>query len=192
MILYVSHGKAASPLNMLAVHLPRLRVMSAESWPCFRCVHWPLIGSTSDQTSPPTTNLCASPFLRESIVKTKREARGKTVKTVWQNLLRQFSSDVLLSAGCDKCAPCGCVCVCWAFVVTCAHTHTRDRQDTQPHTHKKSATHASLQQRQIPGLCCASQATQLLPAPFISSLPPSPPPCPHPTLQWETQLDPGK
>lgn len=161
MTLYVSHGKAASPLNMLAVHLPRLRVMSAESWPCFRCVHWPLIGSTSDQTPPPTTNLCAFPFLRESIVKTKREARGKTVKTVWQNLLRQFSSDVLLSAGCDKCAPCGCVCVLGICGYMRTHTHERQTRHSARHTHKKSATHASLQQRQIPGLCCASQATQL-------------------------------
>lgn len=140
MILYVSHGKAASPLNMLAVHLPRLRVMSAESWPCFRCVHWPLIGSTSDQTPPPTTNLCAFPFLRESIVKTKREARGKTVKTVWQNLLRQFSSDVLLSAGCDKCAPCGCVCVLGICGYMRTHTHERQTRHSAIHTQEVGHT----------------------------------------------------
>lgn len=154
--------------------------MSAEGWPCFRCVHWPLIGWTSDQTPPPTTNLCAFPFLRESIVKTKREARGKTVKTVWQNLLRQFSSDVLLSAGCDKCAPCGCVCVCvcWAFVVTCAHTHTRDRQDTQPDTHTRSRPHTH-------HFNSAKSLDSAVLHKRHSSLPPS-------LSQWETQLDPGK
>lgn len=83
------------------------------------------------------------------------------------------------------------VCVCVGHLWLHAHIHKRQTRHSATHTHTQEVGHTRITST-APNpwtLLCFTSDT----APACSlHLPPSPPPCPHPTLQWETQLDPGK